>query len=331
MAEKTPAPLPPWALNADDVTAWKTPERFEYVPIVDRPKLELPAPGKRIIVWPVVNVEEWDVTKPMPRAVGLPPGGQVVLPDTQNWGWHEYGMRVGIWRFLDLFRKHDIRPTVSINAKVCETRPRLARAMLDDGWEFMAHCYEQMHIAKIADQRAMMRHTIEVLRQCTGQSPLGWLGPGRGQTFATLDYMTELGFKWFGDFIMDDLPVWVRTKNGPILSLPYTVELNDIPVMNGAQHESDVFLKRCHLIYETMHRDALLHDNVRVFSFGIHPYISGAAHRIGYLDQMLAFLRSRDDVCFMNSEQLYSWYRKQVKPNAFERSTGKTKSVKQAK
>ena len=312
--------LPAWAQHADDLTAWKTPERFEYLPIVDRPKLKPPAKGKRVIVWPVVSVEEWDVTKPMPRTVGLPPGGQIFLPDVQNWTWHEYGMRVGIWRFLDVFRKHGIRPTVTLNAKVCETRPRLAKAMMDDGWEFMAHCYEQMHIAKISDQRAMMKHTIAVMKKFTGRFPAGWLGPGRGQSFATLDYLTELGFKWFGDFVMDDLPTWMRTKTGPILMVPYTTELNDIPVMVGAQHESDVFIKRCQQIYETIHREALQHDNPRVFAFAVHPFVTGAAHRINYFDQMLSFLRSKDDVVFMNSEQIYNWYAGEQKPNAFERS-----------
>jgi peptidoglycan/xylan/chitin deacetylase (PgdA/CDA1 family) len=296
--------------NSDDLSAMKPHERFDYLPIIDRPKLTLPH-GKRVIVWPVVNVEEWDVTKPMPRTASGPPGGQFFLPDIPNWGWHEYGMRVGIWRLMDAFSEAGITPTVCINAKVIETRPRLGDAMRDAGWEFMAHCYEQMHITKVPDQRAMMRQTIDIIERHTGRFPAGWLGPGRGQTFATADYIAEMGFKWFGDYVMDDLPFWVRTLHGPILSVPYTVELNDIPIMVGAQHESHVMLDRVKLALKVLQRDALKTDSVRVLGFGVHPYISGATHRIDYFREILSTLKSSSDVTFMTSEQIYNWYSEQ--------------------
>src|SRR3546814_4355245 len=79
----------------------------------------------------------------MPRMASPPPGGVAPVPDVPNWTWHEYGMRVGIWRLMEVLRHRGIRPTVSLNAKVCETRPRVARAALDDGWEFMAHRSEE--------------------------------------------------------------------------------------------------------------------------------------------------------------------------------------------
>jgi len=294
-------------------SAMKPSERFAYVPIVDRKKLRL-ADRKRVIVWPLVSVEEWDVAKQMPRTQSVPPGGLVVLPDIQNWGWHEYGMRVGIWRLLETFDKYGIKPTLTLNAKVCETRPRLAHALLDAGWEFAAHGYEQMHISKVQDQREMMRHSVEVLKKFTGRRPAGWLGPGRGQTFATMDHIADAGFRWFSDWVMDDLPFWAETLYGPILSLPYTAELNDVPVMVGAQHESDVMLKRTRDIYKTLHRDAESADSVRIMAFGVHPFVSGASHRIGYFDEMLRFLRDKDDVTFMKGEQIYDWYSAQVAP-----------------
>jgi len=303
MTEKT-------ADDANNATAMKPHERFDYLPVVDRPKLTLPG-GKRVIVWPVVNVEEWDVTRPMPRTASGPPGGQFFLPDVPNWGWHEYGMRVGIWRIMEALAEHDMQPTVCLNAKVIETRPRLAEAMRDAGWEFMAHCYEQMHIAKVPDQRDMMRQTIDVMQKFTGRFPAGWLGPGRGQTFATADYIAELGFKWFADYVMDDLPFWVRTNKEPILSVPYTVELNDIPIMVGAQHESHVMLDRVERAFTVLHREAVRTDSVRILGFGVHPYISGAAHRIDYFSDILSLLKNHADVTIMNSEEIYEWYRAQ--------------------
>ena len=290
----------------DNENALRADERFEYSAIVDRKPLKLPK-GARLIVWPVVNIEVWNLARPMPRQYSNPPGGQSVVPDVQNWGWHEYGMRVGIWRIIDAFRKHRIKPTMSVNAKVCEIRPRVAQAALDAGWEFMAHTYEQTPIHKIADQRAMIRQTIEVIRKFTGKTPTGWLGPGRGQTPATLDYVKEAGFTWFGDWVMDEQPFDVKTKHGPILSIPYSVELNDILIMLTGMAESDAMLKRVRTAFDLLYRESA--QGARILSFGVHPYISGAAHRFPYFEAMLAYLKKQKGVVFWQGEEIHDWYR----------------------
>ncbi|OGA50888.1 MAG: polysaccharide deacetylase [Betaproteobacteria bacterium RIFCSPLOWO2_12_FULL_62_58] len=281
-------------------------KRFDYSAIVDRKPLKLPK-GARLIVWPVVNIEEWDITRPMPRQYSNPPGGVTIVPDVQNWGWHEYGMRIGIWRIMDALKKHRIKPTMSINARVCETRPRIAQAALDAGWEFMAHTYVQMPIHKIEDQRAMIRQTIDVLKKFTGKTPTGWLGPGRGQTPATLDYVAEAGFTWFGDWVMDEQPFYVKTKHGPILSVPYSVELNDIQIMLNDSHGSDVMLKRVREAFNLLYRES--EKGARILSFGVHPYISGAAHRFMYFDAMLAYMKKQKGVVFWQGEEIHDWYR----------------------
>jgi peptidoglycan/xylan/chitin deacetylase (PgdA/CDA1 family) len=298
-------------LTADEEKAMKPGERFEYSAIVKRPKLKLPG-GKRLIVWPVVNIEEWEITRPMPRTVSPTPGGVAAGPDIHNWVWHEYGMRVGIWRLMDVLRKHRITPTLSINAKVCETRPEIAQAALDAKWEFMAHCYVQMPIHKIENQPAMIAQTLDVLQKFTGRKPNGWLGPGRGQTYATLDYVADAGFKWFADWVADDQPFWVKTLHGPVVSMPYSVELNDIAIMLTGLHESDAMFKRARDAFDTLRREAA--GGTRVLAFGVHPYISGAAHRIKYFDAMLAYMRKHKDVVFWTGDQIYDWYSGQVKP-----------------
>src|SRR5256885_1773401 len=143
----------------------------------------------RLIVGGVVNIEEWEITRPMARALSQPPMGQFAVPDFPNWTWYEYGMRVGFWRLLRALEKAGVTPTMSINAKVCETYPEVATAARAADWEFMAHAFVQMPIQQIADQRAVMRQSIEVIEKFTGKRPTGWLGPGRGQTFETLDYV----------------------------------------------------------------------------------------------------------------------------------------------
>eukprot|EP01035_Chromulina_nebulosa_P039370 gene39370-53228_t len=111
-------------------------------------------------------------------------------------------------RLLDAFEKRGIKPTLSINAKVCDTCPELAGAARDAGWEFMAHCYVQMPIHKVEDEAAMIRQSAERLESFLGHRPRGWLGPGRTQTFDTLDHVAAAGFDWFGDWILDDQPFW---------------------------------------------------------------------------------------------------------------------------
>src|SRR5499427_10776977 len=130
-------------------------ERAEYSPIVDRPALKLPG-GARLVFWTIVNLEVWDIGKPMARQVLPAPTGQPMLPDVPNWSWHEYGMRVGVWRFFDLFRRLSIRPTLSINARVCEDYERVARAAHEAGWECMGHAYEQGPMHLIEDLRPMI-------------------------------------------------------------------------------------------------------------------------------------------------------------------------------
>ena len=100
-------------------------ERCDFSAIVDRPPLKLPH-GARVVFWTIVNLEVWDIGKPMARQVLAPPTGVTQLPDVPNWSWHEYGMRVGVWRFFDLFKRLKIRPTLAINARVCEDYPRVA-------------------------------------------------------------------------------------------------------------------------------------------------------------------------------------------------------------
>ena len=100
-------------------------ERCEYSAIVDRPPLKLPG-GARLVFWTIVNLEVWDIGKPMARQVLPAPTGQPMLPDVPNWSWHEYGMRVGFWRLRKMFADVGAAPTVTLNARVCETYPEVA-------------------------------------------------------------------------------------------------------------------------------------------------------------------------------------------------------------
>ena len=219
-------------------------ERCDYSAIVDRPPLKLPG-GARLVFWTIVNYEVWDIARAMPRQVLPAPATTApLLPDVPNWSWHEYGMRVGCWRFFELYARLGIKPTLAINARVCEDYPRVAEQAKRDGWEFMGHSYQQGPIHNEPDQKAMITRTLDILERASGTRPIGWLGPGLTQTYDTPDILAEAGIKYIGDWVFDDEPVPIKTTKGPLVTLPYSVELNDIPMMIVQHHESDYLLKR---------------------------------------------------------------------------------------
>src|SRR6266436_3846603 len=119
------------------MTTGRTPrERVPYSAIVDRPPLKLPG-GARMVVWSVVNVEDWGIKRAMPRSVLPPPMGQPLLPDLPNWAWHEYGMRIGFWRFLEVLGARNLKATFALNGTVIELYREACQAALEAGWDFM--------------------------------------------------------------------------------------------------------------------------------------------------------------------------------------------------
>jgi peptidoglycan/xylan/chitin deacetylase (PgdA/CDA1 family) len=282
-------------------------ERVPYSAIVDRPKLKLPGDG-RIVVWTIVNLEVWDIAKPMARQVIPAPTGQVLLPDVPNWSWHEFGMRVGFWRFHALYGRRGIRPTVSINARVTIDYPRVAQAALDAGWEFMGHSWEQGPIHKEEDQRGMILRSLDQLEKFTGKRPVGWLGPGLTQTLDTPEYLAEAGVRYIGDWVYDEEPTEIRTAKGPLVTLPYSVETNDIPMMIVQHHEAQYWTQKCIDAFDRLYMEGA--ERPRVMALAVHPYISGQPFRIKYLEAVYDYMARFPGVLHWNGEEILRWYLK---------------------
>ena len=280
-------------------------ERAPYSAIVDRPVLRLPG-GGRIVVWTIVNLEVWDIARPMARQVLPPPMGVTLQPDVPNWTWHEYGMRVGVWRFFDLFRRLAIRPSLSLNARVIEDYPRVAQQARDAGWEFMGHAWDQGPIHAIEDQPAMIERSLDAIARYTGTRPVGWLGPGLTQTFETPENLAAAGIKYIGDWVYDDEPTQISTANGPLVTLPYSVELNDIPTMIIQHHESGYWQQRCIDYFDRLHAEGA--ERPRVMAIAIHPYISGQPHRIKYLEAVYDYINRFEGVVHWNGVEMLDWY-----------------------
>ncbi len=284
----------------------KPSERIEYSAVVDRAPLKLPN-GARVVVWPIINVENWEIEQPMARTVLSPPGGNAVVPDLPNWAWHEYGMRVGFWRLKAALDRFDVKATLSINASVCELCPRLAGAARDAGWEFMAHGFVQTPMGLLEDQRAAIRETIETIERFTGRRPRGWLGPGLTETLETPDILAEEGIEYVADWVLDDQPCELRTRAGTLYTIPYTVELNDIPMMMIQHHKASELLDRTMDQFERLYAEGA--ENARVMAIAVHPYITGVPHRIAYYEEILERLAGRPGVVFWTGEQILDWYK----------------------
>jgi peptidoglycan/xylan/chitin deacetylase (PgdA/CDA1 family) len=281
-------------------------ERFEYSPLPSRPRWKLPR-GARIAVWTIVNVEEWDIEKAMARQYLPAPQGVSTIPDVPNWAWHEYGMRVGFWRMYEALRKRKIRATTAINANVCRAYPPVAEAMRDAGWEFMGHGVKQGAMHLLTDQRKAVRESIELIRDFTGKAPKGWLGPGLTETWETLDILAEEGIQYVSDWVNDDQPYEIRTATQPLVSVPYTLELNDIPVMVVQHHESSAWVTRCKDQF-----DRLLLEGARqprVMAIAVHPYIHGVPHRIKYFEAVYDYIGKQKGVWMTTGEEIAEWWR----------------------
>ena len=280
-------------------------ERVPFSAIVDRPKLRLPD-GGRIIIWTIVNLEVWDIARPMARQILPAPTSAVLLPDVPNWSWHEYGMRVGFWRILPLYERLNIRPTLSINARVCLDYPRLAETARDAGWEFMAHSWEQGPIHQEEDQPGMIARSLETIESFTGKRPMGWLGPGLTQTYDTPEYLAAAGIRYIGDWVYDDEPTKIETAKGPLVTLPYTVENNDIPMMIVQHHEAAYWTQKGIDTFDRLYMEGA--ERPRVMAIAIHPYISGQPSRIKYLETLYDYIGRFPGVLHWNGEEILRWY-----------------------
>ena len=286
-------------------------ERLDFSPIDQRPNLALPD-GARLAVWVIVNVEEWDPTQPMPRTVLTPPAGGAPMPDIPNWAWHEYGNRVGFWRMLEVLDHFRIRAVLAVNGSAIRRYEPIARAARERGWEFIGHGFTQQSMQKVADERDDIRKTAAAIRDFTGKSPRGWLGPGLTETWETPDLLVEEGFDYVCDWVLDDQPVWLKTRTKPIVNLPYTQECNDVVMMLIQHHKASEYYDRAIDQFAQLYADSA--QSARIMALVVHPYIMGAPHRLRYFRDVLARIRDHQGVLFWTGEEILDWYLAQRRP-----------------
>lgn len=283
-------------------------ERVEYSPIIERKPFRLPG-NARLAIWVVVNVEVWDIHSPMPRNMMGASGG--VVPDIPNYSWYDYGLRVGFWRLKAILDKYGIKGTLSLNAANCETTPQIVKEGLRSEWEILGHGYVQRRLNEERDEREVIHKTIQVIKDFSGKAPRGWMGPQLVETWNTLDILAEEGIEYVADWVNDDEPYPLRVKNGSLVSLPYTVELNDIPVHLIFHEPSSGLYDRARAAFDTLYGEGK--TRAKIMSISTHPYVTGVAHRAGYYEKIFEYIKQHDDVLFMRGFEILDWYKRFMK------------------
>ena len=281
-------------------------ERLAYSAIADRAALALPN-GARLAVWVIVNVEEWDIRQPMPRTVLTPPAGGSPMPDIPNWAWHEYGNRVGFWRMLEVLDEFRIQAALAINGSAIAAYAPIARAAHERNWEFIGHGFTQRNMQKVENEAADIARTSEAIASFTGRRPRGWLGPGLTETWDTPDLLVEAGYEYVCDWVLDDQPVVLKTRAGPIVNVPYTQECNDVAMMLIQHHRASEYADRAIDQFEQLRHDA--RDSARVMALVVHPYIMGAPHRLKYFRKAIEHIHASGAVQLWTGEQILDWYK----------------------
>ena len=275
----------------------------------NRKKLS-PPDGKSLIVHTVMNIEYWPFDKNMPRGILPPPHGKSPEPpDLPNYSWVEYGMRVGLPRLFKLFAENNIPVSAFINAQVADIYPKVFHEVCRLNWELVGHGWFQESLRVAKDEEHVIKKSLDLLRKLSGQPVRSWFGPAGGETEKTPELLKENGIEFLHDWLIDELPCWMRTKLGPIVAMPYTFELNDVPIWTVQNNSCDEMKKRVDATLNIFDEEKLY--NTKIITLALHPHIVGVPQNFYYLKKIIKDLKKRDDVIFMTSSQIGDWFIKE--------------------
>ena len=281
--------------------------RFGYSPIVDRPPLRWPN-GARVALWVIPNIEHFLFDRPAMKISG---GGMAVSPDVLNYSWRDYGVRVGIWRLMEIMERFGVRGTVALNSDVCREYPRIVEEGEKLGWEWMGHGITNSIVLSQqpeAEERALIKESVTVIGKATGRAPRGWLSPGMTETVRTLDILAENGIEYTGNWTNDEQPYPMKVRKGSMISMPYSSEINDIPALLSLHQSPERFGQMICDQFDVLYEDG--EKTGRVMSICLHPFIIGHPHRSKYLARALAHIASRQEVWLATGSEIVDWYKK---------------------
>jgi len=280
--------------------------RYDYSPIVDRKPLRLPN-GARVALWVIPNIEHFLIDRPSTSITAVT---TQFVPDVLNYSWRDYGVRVGIWRLMEVMERHGIKGTVALNSDVCLYYPRIIEEGNRLGWEWMGHGRNNSTLLAFDDEgeeRALIREVRDTIAKHTGKRPRGWLGPALTETFRTPDILAEEGFEYVGDWVNDEQPYPMKVRKGALISIPYSIEINDIPCFLDAKRNADEFRQMIVDQFDALYEDGA--KSGRIMAICLHPFLIGHPFRAKYLDAAFRHIRSRAEVWFATGGEIVDWYK----------------------
>src|SRR5262245_3894287 len=283
--------------------------RFPYSAIVNRPDWSWPG-GRRLAVYVALNLEHFAYGE----GVGLSYSPGIPHPNTYNWAWREYGNRVGVWRLLELFDRLSLPVSLLLNSAVYDHCPEVVTAFRKRGDEVLGHGRtnsEHQNDFDEAAEAALIAEVTETITRFEGQPPQGWLSPGVNPSALTTDLLQEAGYTYLLDWPLDDQPVWMRTRRGRILSIPYPHEINDIPMIAIHHGTAAAFAEAIMANFDEMLD--LSRNQALVFGIALHAFLVGQPFRLRYLRRAFEHVvRRRADIWLATTGAIARHFAEQV-------------------
>lgn len=269
--------------------------RYAYQPITARPDFRWPN-GQRLAVFIALNLEHYAFGEGLVEDLvpGIPP------PDVLNNSWRDYGNRVGAWRLLALFRALELPVSLLVNSEVYGACPQLVAAYRAAGAEIAAHGRtnsEHQGGLDAAQERALIDQVTRTIAAHEGKPPAGWLSPWIAETAITPDLLHEAGYRYLMDWCMDDQPVWLSTRGGHILSLPYPQEINDSAAIIGRQVGAGEFADMIVDQFDELRRQSA--DQPLAMGIALHAMIVGQPFRLRHLRRALEHIHTHAADCWL--------------------------------
>ncbi|MBI3969164.1 MAG: polysaccharide deacetylase family protein [Chloroflexi bacterium] len=281
------------------------PGRYAYSPSISRPKLELPH-GARVAVWVVPNIEHYELL-PAPNATRNP-WPRVPHPDVLNYAIRDYGNRIGVWRLFEIMDEHDFRGTVSLNVAVCDHFPDIIEECNMRDWDYLGHgIYNTQYVYGMTEEqeRAMIQDSIDTVKRATGKDLAGWLSPALTNSLATLDLIAEAGIKYTCDWFQDDQPFPLKVRKGRLISVPYSLELNDV-IVYGDGHSGEYYGQIIKDHFDVLYAEGA--ESARVMCIPLHPYLVSHPHRLAPFADALDYICAHGGVWKATGEEIADWY-----------------------
>ncbi|WP_274425566.1 polysaccharide deacetylase family protein [Chelativorans sp. YIM 93263] len=280
-------------------------DRFAYSPITSRPKLEWPD-GARVALWVIPNIEHFLFDRPSSSIIQSTTS---FVPDVLNYAWRDYGVRVGIWRMMEIMEKYGVKGTVALNSDACAHYPSIIEAGKSLDWEWMGHGMNNSSVITGIpedEEREIVHEVVSTITQATGTAPRGWLSPALSETHQTPDILAEHGIRYLADWTNDDQPYEMRVRSGRMLTMPYSAEMNDYTAFLEQGLSGKDFGDAICDQFDQLYTDGK--TTGRVMSLCLHPFLIGQPHRAKHFDRALKYITSHDDVWLAKGGEIADWY-----------------------